>query len=139
KKLMRALALAGDRAGAVKQARLYQQLVRQELEMEPDSEIENLAATISRDAGSEVGGATTRQTPPPTVLPTSPPPELPLAARKQSRIKPSRMAAVLSASALIVLLVGAVTVRTRQRLDHRTSIGSSSTAPGRSRLVVASA
>jgi len=54
KKLMRALALAGDRAGAVKQARLYEQLVRQELEMEPDSEVESLAATISRDASAEI-------------------------------------------------------------------------------------
>jgi DNA-binding SARP family transcriptional activator len=138
KKLMRALALAGDRVGAVKQARLYQQLVRQELEMEPDSGIETLASTISRDAASEVGGATTRQTPPPPALPTHPAPELPLAARKQSRMKRSRIAAVLSASALIVLLVGAVTVRTRQRLDHRTSIGPLAVS-GRSRLVVASA
>src|SRR5256885_10498543 len=39
KKLMRALGAAGDRAGAVTQARLYQQLVRQELQIEPDSEI----------------------------------------------------------------------------------------------------
>src|SRR5438309_1024291 len=35
KKLMRALAAAGDRAGAVQHARLYQELVRQALEMEP--------------------------------------------------------------------------------------------------------
>src|SRR5439155_8021309 len=50
KKLMRALAAAGDRAGAVKYARVYQELVRQELEMEPDSEIEDLAAALSRPA-----------------------------------------------------------------------------------------
>jgi len=50
KKLMRALAAAGDRAGAVKHARLYQELVRQELEMEPDSEIADLAAALSRPA-----------------------------------------------------------------------------------------
>src|SRR2546426_3454106 len=50
KKLMRALAAAGDRAGAVKHARLYQELVRQELEMEPDAEIEDLAAALSRPA-----------------------------------------------------------------------------------------
>jgi serine/threonine-protein kinase len=48
KKLMLALAAAGDRAGAVKQARLYQELVRHELEIEPDSEIESLAASFSR-------------------------------------------------------------------------------------------
>src|SRR5690349_410730 len=46
KQLMMALAAAGDRAGAVKQSRLYQQLVRQELEIEPDSEIERLAAHL---------------------------------------------------------------------------------------------
>jgi len=50
KKLMLALAAAGDRAGAVKHARLYQELVRQELEMEPDSEIADLAAMLSRPA-----------------------------------------------------------------------------------------
>src|SRR3989442_7008727 len=50
KKLMLALAAAGDRAGAVQYARIYQELVRQELEMEPDAEIEDLAAALSRPA-----------------------------------------------------------------------------------------
>src|SRR5437773_5336248 len=50
KKLMLALAAAGDRAGAVQYARVYQELVRQELEMEPDAEIEDLAAAVSRPA-----------------------------------------------------------------------------------------
>src|SRR2546421_8022651 len=48
KKLMRALAAAGDRAGAVKHARLYQQLVRQEFEIEPDAEVADLAAALGR-------------------------------------------------------------------------------------------
>ncbi len=52
KKLMRALAAAGDRACAVQYARVYQELVRQELEMEPDAEIEDLAAALSRPAMS---------------------------------------------------------------------------------------
>src|SRR5213592_2347144 len=52
KKLMLALAAAGDRAGAVQYARVYQELVRQELEMEPDAEIEDLAAALSRPATS---------------------------------------------------------------------------------------
>src|SRR5437762_186390 len=52
KKLMLALATAGDRAGAVQYARVYQELVRQELEMEPDAEIEDLAAALSRPATS---------------------------------------------------------------------------------------
>jgi len=47
KKLMLALFAAGDRAGAVKHARLYQELVRQELEIEPDPEIERLAASFT--------------------------------------------------------------------------------------------
>ena len=50
KKLMLALAAAGDRAGAVQYARVYQELVRHELEMEPDAEIEDLAAALSRPA-----------------------------------------------------------------------------------------
>lgn len=53
KKLMLALAAAGDRAAAVKQARLYQQLVKQELEIEADSEIESLAATLSKPATAQ--------------------------------------------------------------------------------------
>ena len=53
KKLMLALAAAGDRAGAVKHARLYRELVRQELEMEPDAEIADLAAALSRHAITE--------------------------------------------------------------------------------------
>src|SRR5438876_9683150 len=53
KKLMLALTAAGDRAGAVKHARLYRALVRQELEMEPDAEIAALAAALSRHAITE--------------------------------------------------------------------------------------
>src|SRR5712664_3520466 len=53
KQLMLALAAAGDRAGAVQYARVYQELVRQELEMEPDCEIEDLAAALSRHAITE--------------------------------------------------------------------------------------
>src|SRR5467141_2372367 len=53
KQLMLALAAAGDRASAVQYARVYQELVRQQLEMEPDSEIEDLAAALSRHATTE--------------------------------------------------------------------------------------
>jgi DNA-binding SARP family transcriptional activator/Tol biopolymer transport system component len=61
KKLMLALAAAGDRAGAVKHARLYQELVRQELEIEPDSEIEDLAAALSRVAMTETPASHARE------------------------------------------------------------------------------
>jgi DNA-binding SARP family transcriptional activator/Tol biopolymer transport system component len=54
KNLMLALAAAGDRAGALKQARLYQELVRQDLEMEPDSQIEALALSLGRPAAAIV-------------------------------------------------------------------------------------
>jgi serine/threonine-protein kinase len=53
KKLMLALGAAGDRAGAVKHARLYQELVRQQLEIEPDAEIEKLALTLSQPTNAE--------------------------------------------------------------------------------------
>src|SRR5438552_6663795 len=55
KKLMLALAAAGDRASAVRYARVYQELVRQELEMEPDAEIADLAAALSRPATAATG------------------------------------------------------------------------------------
>ena len=136
KKLMRAFALAGDRVGAVKQARLYQQLVRLELEMEPESEVESLAATISRDASGAIAIAATRPAPP--AVPTSPLSAPAVTAGKPARMKRSRIVAVLSSSILIVLLVAAVTVKTRQRLDHRAVVGAAIT-PGKPRLVVASA
>src|SRR5438105_11969572 len=72
KKLMLALSAAGDRAGAVKHARLYQELVRQELEIEPDSEIADLAATLSRQAISEAAAPRHRSATPdnPSVTPS---------------------------------------------------------------------
>jgi len=113
KKLMRALAAAGDRASAVKQARLYQELIRQELEMEPDSEIESLASTFSHPVASEaVGAAAPRMAPSVVAVPFS---------RNLPRTKHSRVAAVLSFSILIVSLIGAATVESRQG-QNRTSL-----------------
>ena len=114
KRLMRALAAAGDRASAVKQARLYQELIQQELEMEPDSEIESLASTFSHTVGSEaVGAAAPRMAPSVVAVPFS---------RNLRRSKHSRVAAVLSFSILIVSLIGAATVESRQSQNHRTSL-----------------
>src|SRR5438034_5157477 len=72
KKLMRALAAAGDRAGAVKHARLYEDLVRQELEMEPDAEIADLVAALSRQAITEAAAPRHRSAAPdnPSVTPS---------------------------------------------------------------------
>ena len=60
KKLMLALAATGDRAGAVKQARLYQGLVKQELGIEPDLEIGHLAETLSRPPSSKAATPSVR-------------------------------------------------------------------------------
>ena len=48
KKLMTVLAAAGDRAGAVRQGRDYQELVRRTLDMEPDVEIGQLLTELSQ-------------------------------------------------------------------------------------------
>jgi DNA-binding SARP family transcriptional activator len=115
KKLMRALAAVGDRASAVKQARLYQELIRQELEMEPDSEIESLASTFSHPIGGEaVGTAVPRKAPSVVAVPFS---------RNPRRSRHSRVAAVLSFSILIVSLIGAATVESRQSQNHRPRVG----------------
>ena len=113
KQLMLALASTGDRAGAVKHARLYQALVRQQLEMEPDSEIEALASTFSHPAITKTVG-TAR----PAVTPTSVPGEGDRSPPNPLRTKRLRMAAVLSVSLLVVLLIGGVTVGNRQPRDH---------------------
>jgi DNA-binding SARP family transcriptional activator len=137
KKLMLALAAAGDRAGAVKHARLYQELVRQELEMEPDSGIESLAATLSNHASAPTITMEVGKPPAPVSTPSLDNPR-PLAtqsdftatnllptAGKPLRTKRARVAAVLSFSILMVLLIGAVAVENRQRRDHRPSLGGS--------------
>jgi DNA-binding SARP family transcriptional activator/TolB-like protein len=50
--LMRALAAAGDRTAALQHARVYEALVRQELESEPDPSVAKYAATL-RAGGDE--------------------------------------------------------------------------------------
>jgi DNA-binding SARP family transcriptional activator len=146
KKLMRALAAAGDRIAAVKHARLYQELVRQDLEIEPDSEIESLAATFSHPGFEETMSARRRE--PHPAVPSSPSDTTKLAPsesglreaslrelspRKPLRMKPSRIAAVLSFSVLIVLLIGAVAAENRQRRDHRLGLAENNAARRNSR------
>jgi DNA-binding SARP family transcriptional activator/Flp pilus assembly protein TadD len=127
KQLMLALANAGDRAGAVKHARLYQALVRQELEMEPDAEIEDLVSTFRQTAtaGTEgtlaaAGGSIV--TPSAVVAPTAIVTENPLGETRLARLSTrdalrtmhSPMAAILSFSALTALLIGAVLMDKRK-------------------------
>lgn len=51
--LLNALAAVGDRAGAMAYARVYQTLVRSQLEMEPDSEITHLVDALRGNGQSE--------------------------------------------------------------------------------------
>lgn len=51
--LMRAHASSGNVHGAVQQARVYAALVRQELELEPDARVAQLAEALQRDAGPQ--------------------------------------------------------------------------------------
>ena len=116
RKLMLALGEAGDRAGAVKHARLYQQLISQELEMPPDVGIEDLAATFSTAARH--------------VSPDGAPGESGVRDVAQPRpVKHTRLASVLSIAALIVLLIGAVVAQNRhQDAADQTARDTSSTA-----------
>jgi DNA-binding SARP family transcriptional activator len=152
KKLMLALAAAGDRAGAVNHARHYQELVRQELEIEPDSEIERLASTFSHPAITETVGTAARPGPP-TIEP-SPPSDTPIPVLREGglgeavlrdatsgnalRTRRSRMSAIASFAILLVLLIGAVTVESRQRRDARPSLADP-TAPRGSSIALPTA
>ena len=101
KKLILALAAGGDRAGAVKKAREYQELVRQELEMEPDSEIEELISSLLHaPAGKAVASAPRR-------LPES---ALTSVSSTPRRFEGSRIAALASIAVIAVLVIGALTV-----------------------------
>ena len=52
-RLMRALAAAGDRAGALRHHRIHAALVRGELEIEPDAFLERLAEELASSGGDE--------------------------------------------------------------------------------------
>lgn len=132
KQLISALAAAGDRVGAVKHARLYQQLVRQELDMEPDPEIEDLASRLSQSANGTVGTTEGQRSPtdpslelaPVTSAMTAVPTESDLhshASLTPTRTHPKRVGAVFAFSGLFVLLIAAVAVEERQREDHRSN------------------
>ena len=144
KQLMAALATAGDRAGAVKHARLYQALVRQELEMEPDSEIEDLASAFRHPAieavVETVSPLSERIATPSAAVDASKPiarenagreTELRVSPRRPLRAIRSRTAALLTFSALTALLIGAVLVdrgKTR-RVQSSSSIKPTSRRP----------
>lgn len=128
KKLILALAAAGDRAGAVKHARQYQARVRQELEMEPDSEIEQLATALSRPSATEDAGTATLPEAPTIAARSSDPARSPAerSLRAPLRTARSRMAPVVWFSVAAVLVIGALMVKSAQGRDARTGIARNS-------------
>jgi DNA-binding SARP family transcriptional activator len=134
KRLMRALAASGDRVGAVRHARLYQELMRQDLEMEPDPEIEAMASAFSRASNGEGTGAPLSRRPPFVVPTPSSDTATPTTAAgtagastdretpTRPRIRRSRPVAMLSVSALLVLLIGAAAIGTRQQRGQRLTL-----------------
>lgn len=115
-KLMLALAAAGDRAGAVRHARQYQELVRNELEMEPEAEIERLVATLSQTPAT---AASSQSTSPKRAASGVVASENVLTPNRDFlhsllRNSPSRMATV---GIIAVLVIGTLTVKNGQAGD----------------------
>lgn len=59
-RLMQALASVGDREGALRAARVYETLVREELEAEPDSAVTSLAEELRRKPAALLSPATSK-------------------------------------------------------------------------------
>ena len=143
KKLMLALAAAGDRAGAVKQARQYQDLVRQELEMEPDSEIERLIFTLSQPSATETVG---KAAPPKAATIAAPAVDTPASAprvegfgetgfgsqslRTPFRMERSRIAALASFSVVVALVIGALAMKNGQVRNPSSSVSENAAGRG---------
>ncbi|HUF30538.1 MAG TPA: BTAD domain-containing putative transcriptional regulator [Gemmatimonadaceae bacterium] len=114
--LMNAFAIAGDRAGALRHAQVYETLVRQELEMEPDAEVVALAERLRRDPEpmeAVTGGALEI----PAALEESGERRPAQPVEKARRQLPSRrisLRGALFASVLLVVLAGAWTFSQRQ-------------------------
>ncbi len=70
--LMRALAAAGDRAAALQHYRVYEMLLRQELDLAPDAAVVKLAEELRRAVGETTDRRTDGPTDRPTALPSVP-------------------------------------------------------------------
>ena len=113
--LMRALAASGDRAGAIRHARIHQRLVRESLELEPDPVVEALARELAAPPVAPGAGAPSlavarrpgepREPAAPTV-PPAPPEEVAVPTpRDRSPRRPLRLAL---AGAAVVVAVGSL-------------------------------
>lgn len=121
--LMRALAVAGDRAGAVQHARAHQALVRATLELEPDPAVEALAEQLSPPRAPPGGS------PPPRAVRAVEPPvaadvldddiaSVPIAESPKARRRPM---IGLSIAALIALISVVWLVTTQEPLSATAS------------------
>lgn len=115
-RLMQALAALGDREGAMRAARVYETLVREELEAEPDSAVTQLADELKKKplVAASVPRAPPNETVPPASAPASDTfntPTTPHAARRASR--PARLQLVLGVLGVAAaILFGATRLRT---------------------------
>ncbi|HEU4749138.1 MAG TPA: tetratricopeptide repeat protein [Gemmatimonadaceae bacterium] len=139
KKLMIALADAGDRSGAVKEARRYQDLVRQQLEMEPDSGIERLVTALSQapraetsvtnrePSRAEIAVINSQPSPAGIAVTDSQPSRAPHRAR--SSMERSRFAALAFFAIIPVLLIGVLAVKNGQATDPRSAAAARAATP----------
>jgi Tol biopolymer transport system component/DNA-binding SARP family transcriptional activator len=118
--LMRALVAAGDRAGALQHARVYEVLMEQELDAPPDRQVVDLAAELRRNAATatQASPVTPIEQPEPILsVPQAPaseaagsPAAMPVAAPADSRAPPSRPLSYLrQAVAAALLLIAGLT------------------------------
>lgn len=85
--LMEALTAAGDRAGALHHARIYETLLEQELDLAPDREVVRLADRLRREAHGDVAAAKVR---PPAAKQTVEPAALGARANGAPLVEPGR-------------------------------------------------
>jgi Tol biopolymer transport system component/DNA-binding SARP family transcriptional activator len=102
--LMRALGSAGDRAGALQHARIYEVLMEQELEAPPDRQVVELAAELRRS--EEL--AKPEPTSVPTALPVLPAPAAELPSIPPAPVAGRRIDLRKFAPALVLLAAGII-------------------------------
>lgn len=131
-KLMLALVAAGDRAGAVRHARQYQELVRQELEMEPEAEIERLARTLAQPPATAAASQSTSPKWAASELVASDKVLTPSrdSLRPLLRNERSRIAALAAVGIIAVLVIGALTEKNGQAGDSSAGIAEKRVVPG---------
>ena len=101
--LMKAMRDAGDRAGALRHARVHEQLLQQELELKPDADV----AAFAESLRTETAGPHSPSVAPVTSLPSAPPtPFLPVSSTSASSA--SSASSAFHPLARRTLLIGAV-------------------------------